>query len=112
MKAVLSFESRLASQHMGIEKPYLEIQRRWFHPDLSAVVFSWKDMRISGQAPSPKLKLPRMRPRSGILSRVIWETSHAECTVGTKRHFDTNPPGGRDRVSHSFRIDASVRLSF
>jgi hypothetical protein len=33
MKAVLSFESRLANYHLGIEKPFLEIQRRWFHPD-------------------------------------------------------------------------------
>ncbi len=33
MKAVLSFESRLVNYHLGIPKPYLEIQRRWFHPN-------------------------------------------------------------------------------
>ncbi len=33
MKAVLSFESRLVNYHLGVEKPFLEIQRRWFHPD-------------------------------------------------------------------------------
>src|SRR5258708_5037284 len=33
LKLVLSFESRVVSDHMGTEKPFLEMRRRWFHPD-------------------------------------------------------------------------------
>jgi hypothetical protein len=33
MKPVITFMSRRASFHLGIPKPYLEMQRRWFHTD-------------------------------------------------------------------------------
>jgi hypothetical protein len=34
MKPVITFMSRRASFHLGMPKPYLEMQRRWFHTDL------------------------------------------------------------------------------
>lgn len=34
MKPILHFISRYVTVHLGITKPYLEIERRWFRPGL------------------------------------------------------------------------------